>query len=96
MNNSVTIVSYRYIPFDIGCNIDSHLKAEINNYLLTQEMAAEIKIDSLSKTLSNDILSVYQIKDNIKIYLYKYGITVFTIDDSAEVLIQIIMLMNTV
>lgn len=79
--NNVTIIPHRNIPFDVGCSINPTLKDEIVSYLLHKEHAAQLDIDSLLKALSGDVICSFQITPNIRLYLYKYGIGVFTVQD---------------
>lgn len=81
MDNTVTIVPYRYIPFDIGRSIDSRLKGDIQRYLLQQVHANEMEINSLLKSLSGDVVGAFQITERIRLYLYRFGIGVFSVED---------------
>lgn len=83
-NNNVLIVPYRNIPFDVGCSIDPALKDEITDYLLHKESATQLDIGSLLKALSGDVICAFQITSKIRLYLYKYGIGVFTVEDSSN------------
>lgn len=83
-SNNVVIIPYRNIPFDIGCSINSDLKNEFINHLLSKEHAVQLEIDSLLKTLSDDIICVFQLRSKIRLYLYKYGIGVFAVEDGVN------------
>lgn len=80
----MTIIPYRNIPFDIGCRIGDELTTAFHDYLLQEEHALPLEINSLLKTLSADILCVYQVAPEIRLYLYKYGIGVFTVQDETK------------
>ena len=82
--NSVAITPYRNIPFDIGCNIDELLMSRIKEYLVKEEKAVEIQVSGILKNLSADILFAFQILPEIRLYIYNYGIGVFTVKDSEE------------
>lgn len=83
-SNNIVIIPYRNIPFDIGCSINSNLKNEFINHLLSKEHAVQLEIDSLLKTLSDDIICVFQLRSKIRLYLYKYGIGVFAVEDGVN------------
>lgn len=83
-SNNVVIIPYRNIPFDIGCSINSDLKNEFINHLLSKEHAVQLEVDSLLKTLSDDIICVFQLRSKIRLYLYKYGIGVFAVEDGVN------------
>ena len=78
----VTIIPYRNIPFDIGCRIGDELTKAFCEYLLQKELAQSLEINSLLKTLSADILCGFQIAPEMRLYLYKYGVGVFTVQDA--------------
>ncbi len=81
MNDMVSIIPFRNIPFDIGRKVDLQLKTDITAYLLNKEDSSELEVSNLLKALSNDILCVFQIESQIRLYIYKYGIGVFTIEE---------------
>lgn len=81
-NNNVIIIPYRNIPFDIGCSITPALKEEFISYLLRKEHATQLDIDSLLKALSGDVICAFQVSSKIRLYLYKYGIGVFAVEDT--------------
>ena len=72
------IQPYRIIPFDIGCKItEKKLKAieeSLNKY---QKLENELFLQKLSE----EYLIAFQITERIKLYIYKFGIGVFTIKD---------------
>lgn len=81
-SNNVTIIPYRNIPFDIGCKVNLELNNKFVSFLLKEEHAKQLEINSLLKTLSGDVLCAFQITSKIRLYIYKFGIGVFSVEDS--------------
>lgn len=71
---------YRYIPFDIGLPIREQELEWIRAYLESQNAALD-SIPILQKSISDDIVLKATVSDDICLYIYAYGVGVFTIRD---------------
>lgn len=73
------ILPYRNIPFDIGVRLDPAISGKVKEYLLTEY--EEYAISRSLSAISKDILFAFQIRPEIRLYIYRFGIGVFTVED---------------
>lgn len=71
----------RFLPFDIGCEIDDSIKQKIQIELNQnfQLIAEDGNVVRLLKTNSEYFLFGYRVSETIDLYIYRYGIAVFVI-----------------
>lgn len=74
------IMPYRYLPFDIGGDIDEKIRNQIVDYLTSKKYEI-IENYSYLKTFSNYISISARITENITFHLYQFGIGVFSFKD---------------
>lgn len=75
------IVPIRFIPFDIGCSINVHLAESINKRLRSKfnQVSKDDDIIRLLAISSPHLISAFHISDNINLYIFDFGIGVFTV-----------------
>lgn len=71
---------YRNIPFDIGCTLDHKDVSAIKEAFKTREIV-ELPVPQLLKSFSKYILLSFEINADIRLYIYAFGIGVFTLRD---------------
>lgn len=74
------IVPQRYIPFDLGCNIDEEHKQKIKIYLETSGFKI-LEIPGLLRSISTDAIFKVEISVALRLYIFSYGIGVFMLED---------------
>lgn len=79
------IVPQRFIPFDIGTKITEKYLSDIKSYTDRKGFLLK-KIPSLMKTISQDILLKIEISDYLKLYIFRYGIGVFVLEDKMHLM----------
>lgn len=74
------IVPQRYIPFDLGCDIDEKQKQKIKTYF--EKSGFQIfEISGLLRNISADVIFKTEISAALKLYIFSYGIGVFILED---------------
>ena len=77
------IIPQRYIPFDLGANINNVIEKEMKKYFLSNNYN-ELEKSQLLNSISFDVRFVVDINySNLKLYIYSYGIGVFMLEDAA-------------
>lgn len=71
---------YRNIPFDIGCTLDHKDVSAIKEAFKNREIV-EFPVPQLLKSFSKYILLSFEINTDIRLYIYTFGIGVFTLRD---------------
>lgn len=71
---------YRNIPFDIGAALDEKDLALIRDSFSEQGLA-ELQIPKLMQSFSRYIRFVFKLNENIRLYIYSFGIGVFDLRD---------------
>lgn len=74
------IVPVRILPFDIGKDIDKNQEMAIKA-AMRENGYAEIVTPKLLKALSKKIIISYMISEDLKLYIYNYGIGVLVFKD---------------
>lgn len=78
--NTDYILPLRNIPFDFGLKLSEDDIDLIEKYIV-QKNFIKYEIPALLKSLSDDILFMIKINQDIILYIYSYGIGVFTLKD---------------
>lgn len=71
---------YRNIPFDIGCTLEHKDVSAIKEAFKNREIV-ELPVPQLLKSFSKYILLSFEINVDIRLYIYAFGIGVFTLRD---------------
>lgn len=71
---------YRNIPFDIGATLDEKDIASISDSFAKQGFD-EMPIPALMKSFSKYIRFVFRLNEDIRLYIYSFGVGVFTMRD---------------
>lgn len=78
MEEQEKIIPLRFVPFDIGCSINSRLEMRIRQYL--DDHYSEISVDDpklrLLSASSTQLIIAFNINKNIDLYIFSYGIGV--------------------
>jgi hypothetical protein len=76
------IVPHRYIPFDLGMEINKECTESMSDYFRGNHYIVE-DIPGLLQSLSSDVIFKVKINEEIRLYIFSYGIGVFMVKDTA-------------
>ena len=81
------ITPKRYIPFDLGRGLNDFHKKEIEEYFRKNNFRV-YGIPKLLQSFSKDIIFVVQIEEKLQLYIFSFGIGVFSYQDKDYPLIE--------
>jgi hypothetical protein len=73
------ITPMRVIPFDIGLTVTPAISAKLQS---TLKSYSSVALTDMQTAIAHELLLGFQIKKDIKLYIFRYGIGVFVIKDS--------------